>query len=133
MISLDLDHFKAVNDTFGHAAGDTRPHPRVAERLTASVRDGDAVFRLGGEEFLIVLPDAEETSAVAIAERIRTTIKHLDLTGPGARRAHHRQRGPDHRPRRRPDTFPDAFHEADIALYQSKENGRDKVTVHHSR
>ena len=86
LISLDLDHFKDVNDTFGHAAGDT-VLTRVAEVLTGSVRDQDTVFRLGGEEFLIVLPDAGETSAAAIAERIRATIRALDLSGlaPGGR------------------------------------------------
>ena len=130
VISLDLDHFKAVNDSFGHAAGDV-VLSRVSGALTASVRDGDAVFRLGGEEFLIILPDAGEASAVAIAERIRTTVKHLDLkdlapdgritVSEGLTTVHDAS----------PDAFPDAFHEADIALYQSKENGRDTITIHH--
>ncbi len=131
VISLDLDHFKAVNDSFGHAAGDT-VLCRVSSALTTSVRDQDAVFRLGGEEFLIILPEADEVSALAIAERIRSAVKHLDLSNlaPGDHITVSQGLTTVHNGA--PDVLPNAFHEADAALYESKERGRDTVTVHQS-
>jgi diguanylate cyclase (GGDEF)-like protein len=128
LISLDLDHFKAVNDTFGHAAGDT-VLTRVARVLTASVRDGDTVFRLGGEEFLIVLPSADETSATAIAERVRTSVRDIDFTGlaPGGRITV--SEGISSAVNAGPAEFHDAMELADSALYESKDTGRDKITV----
>jgi diguanylate cyclase (GGDEF)-like protein len=130
LISLDLDHFKEVNDSFGHAAGDT-VLTLVAQVLTRSIRDGDSVFRMGGEEFLIVLPGAGETSSIAIAERVRTSVQDLDLAGlaPGghitisegiasAVNAGHAE-------------FHEAMEAADSALYESKETGRNKITVRH--
>ena len=129
LISLDLDHFKAVNDGFGHSAGDT-VLTRVADVLTTCVRDGDRVYRLGGEEFLVCLPSAGEAHAVAIAERIRATVKALDLAGlapgghitvsEGVAGAENADAG----------EFALVLQAADGALYQSKETGRDKVTVH---
>ena len=131
LISLDLDHFKEVNDTFGHAAGDT-VLTRVAQVLTSSVRDGDTVFRLGGEEFLIVLPDAAEASAVAIAERVRISVRDIDLTGlaPGGRVTV--SEGIASVVDASPTGFHDALEDADSALYESKDTGRDKITVRHA-
>ncbi len=69
LIVCDLDHFKRVNDRFGHAAGDA-----VAARLTGGVRTPDLVTRFGGEEFVVLLPDAEIVSACRIAERLREAV-----------------------------------------------------------
>ena len=73
VIMADLDHFKQVNDTYGHLAGDAVLR-EVARRMQASVRNYDAVGRYGGEEFLIVLPGSLEMSALQLAERLRETI-----------------------------------------------------------
>ena len=129
LISLDLDHFKAVNDIFGHAAGDT-VLTRVSGALTSSVRDGDAVFRLGGEEFLITLPGADESSALTIAERIRVRVRqlHLEDLAPDGRITV--SEGVATVINADADAFPHALQQADVALYQSKENGRDTITVH---
>jgi two-component system, cell cycle response regulator len=128
LISLDLDHFKVVNDTFGHAAGDA-VLTRVARVLTGSVRDGDAVFRLGGEEFLIVLPGAGHNAASAIAERIRTTVRDIDFTGvaPGGRLTV--SAGITSAVNAAPAEFLAVLEEADRALYESKDAGRDTITV----
>ncbi|MDD2858841.1 MAG: diguanylate cyclase, partial [Candidatus Nanopelagicales bacterium] len=80
VISLDLDHFKRINDTHGHAAGDEALR-RVAQALRSSVRDGDALYRVGGEEFLVCSPGAGPDQALAIAERIRAAVRDLDFTG----------------------------------------------------
>ncbi|MBK9741198.1 MAG: diguanylate cyclase [Actinobacteria bacterium] len=131
LISLDLDHFKAVNDTFGHAAGDT-VLTRVAHVLTGSVRDGDRVFRLGGEEFLIVLPDAAEAAAIAIAERVRTSVRDIDFTGLAPEGRVTISEGIASAVNAGLAEFHDTLEQADGALYESKETGRDKITVRHA-
>ncbi len=73
VIMADLDHFKRVNDTYGHLAGDAVLR-EAARRMQASVRSYDAVGRYGGEEFLIVLPGSGDSSATQFAERLREKI-----------------------------------------------------------
>ena len=85
-IMADIDRFKQLNDTAGHAAGD-ECIKRVANAIEHSVRVGqDAVFRYGGEEFLVVLPHATPDLAWTIAERIRQTVEALGIVNPGIRR-----------------------------------------------
>ena len=74
LLVLDIDHFKHVNDTYGHAAGD-QVIPAVARRLAECVRPMDTVARYGGEEFAIVLPNCQPTYGEAVAERVRTHIQ----------------------------------------------------------
>ncbi len=78
MILFDLDHFKSVNDTFGHHAGDS-VLTNVSERVQASVRESDLFFRWGGEEFLIVLKACDQKGAFRIAETVRTAIHDAPL------------------------------------------------------
>ncbi|MBA3261986.1 MAG: GGDEF domain-containing protein [Thermoleophilaceae bacterium] len=78
LVVIDLDHFKAVNDRYGHAQGD-RVLEAVAERLTSVVRATDVAARLGGEEFALILPDAGPASAAATAERARVAIAALTV------------------------------------------------------
>ena len=79
---MDLDHFKRINDQFGHAAGDEALR-QVAEVLQKNKRDYDCTGRWGGEEFLVVLPGTSLSQAAMVAERIRTSIQavRLDLGG----------------------------------------------------
>ncbi len=76
---FDIDHFKRVNDTFGHQMGD-EVLKRVAETATAAVRAGDIVGRFGGEEFVIVLPNTTAKTAMLIAERVRMAIEKAGTT-----------------------------------------------------
>ncbi|MGQ0685234.1 GGDEF domain-containing protein [Bradyrhizobium sp.] len=86
-IMADIDRFKQLNDTAGHAAGDDCIK-RVAKAIEHSVRMGeDAVFRYGGEEFLVVLTHASPDLAWTIAERIRNTVEALGIVNPGIKRA----------------------------------------------
>jgi diguanylate cyclase (GGDEF)-like protein len=73
VVLVDLDRFKAINDTRGHGVGD-QVLVRTAEVLTQTLRTGDAVARWGGEEFLILLPETEGEAAVVLAERLRLAI-----------------------------------------------------------
>lgn len=82
LVEIDLDHFKGINDRYGHAAGDEVLR-RVVETINASLRVQDAVYRLGGEEFLVALHAPTAEGLVAAAERLRTVvldlaIEHLD-------------------------------------------------------
>ena len=78
VLMVDLDHFKRVNDTHGHLAGDS-VLKAVGGLLRAEVRDYDVVGRFGGEEFAVLLPDITENQAVAIAERIRAAVTKLEV------------------------------------------------------
>lgn len=79
VVLVDLDHFKRINDTYGHFAGDVALQ-ESARRMEATVRNYDSVGRYGGEEFLIVLPGCDETAAQAQAERLRLAIGGAPVT-----------------------------------------------------
>lgn len=76
VIMVDIDHFKSINDTWGHIAGDA-VLANVAEAMREGMRSEDLIFRIGGEEFLIVLPDTALEHARTVAERVRATIDAL--------------------------------------------------------
>ena len=78
LLLIDIDHFKQINDRFGHAEGD-RVLVDMAQRLLASVRSGDSVARYGGEEFAIWLPHADHAEASDIAERVHDQVKALEI------------------------------------------------------
>jgi diguanylate cyclase (GGDEF)-like protein len=73
LVMVDLDEFKAVNDKLGHQAGD-RLLREIAEALRAAARDTDAVFRYGGDEFVLILPLSDPNGLLAVAERIRGAV-----------------------------------------------------------
>jgi two-component system, cell cycle response regulator len=79
VVIVDVDHFKKVNDTYGHLAGDA-VLKQVASLLTRSVRPGDIVARYGGEEFVILARDAALADAVVVAERFRSTVREETIT-----------------------------------------------------
>jgi diguanylate cyclase (GGDEF)-like protein len=78
LLVIDIDHFKRINDTYGHDCGDVAL-ARVAHAIKDSVREFDVVGRIGGEEFGVLLPGASRERAAAIAERIRTNVFKTDL------------------------------------------------------
>jgi diguanylate cyclase (GGDEF)-like protein len=123
LLLCDLDHFKRVNDELGHAAGDTVLR-EVAEAMRRVLRAGDSIYRVGGEEILVVLPGATKQDAVGIAERLRRAVRELRPVGvtmtvsigvavsqPG------------------PLDTDELVGAADAALYSAKAGGRDRVAV----
>ena len=127
----DLDHFKNINDSLGHVAGDEVL--RIAARaLRTSTRDTDVVGRYGGEEFVIILPDTDVQGAALTAEKIRATVERMSPTTVSVGIAMHTSPPPESR---FTDQAIDAavqelFHQADQALYASKSAGRNRVTVY---
>jgi two-component system cell cycle response regulator len=79
LLMLDIDHFKKINDTYGHQAGD-RALRILANWIRSEVRPTDQVFRYGGEEFAIILPETPETEALKVAERIRKGVSECAIT-----------------------------------------------------
>jgi len=125
LIALDLDHFKDVNDRFGHPVGDT-VLAAVGAALTANVRDGDLAARVGGEEFLVLLPDTGGSTATLVAERLRQAIAGLEVAaGPGLAKASLGVTclGPQD------NDAGDLLRRADGALYTAKDSGRNRVVT----
>ena len=82
VLMIDIDHFKSVNDTFGHAFGDEVLRG-VAQGISGGLRDSDTVARYGGEEFVVVMPDTTAGEALTVAERLRTAVAGLAFPVPG--------------------------------------------------
>ena len=76
LMMIDVDHFKTLNDTLGHAAGDELLR-QIGQVMRSSLRDGDSAFRYGGDEFVILLPGADATAARALADRLKTLVDGL--------------------------------------------------------
>jgi diguanylate cyclase (GGDEF)-like protein len=121
----DLDHFKNINDTMGHAVGDVVLR-EVAYLLRKQLRAFDLAYRLGGEEFLVLLPGAELEATAELAQRLREVVASSTVAGEvrttislgvgGSRRGE-------------PFDYDAVFAEADAALYEAKTNGRDQVCL----
>ena len=125
VLMLDLDYFKQVNDTFGHEAGD-KVLKALAETLTKSVRGSDMVVRYGGEEFLIVLQDTSAEDAMEIAEKIRVKVGETKVSLPGTMLQKTISIGVSEFPADS-DTFWQVVKFADVALYEAKSQGRNRV------
>jgi two-component system cell cycle response regulator len=129
LLMLDLDHFKRVNDTYGHLAGDLALQ-QVARALRGELRADDILARYGGEEFAVLLRDADETAAFRIAERMRKVVSELALDYQGVTFSVTISIGVATHSAACP--FPDVealVREADGCLYASKERGRNRVTA----
>ncbi|MDB5795697.1 MAG: diguanylate cyclase with sensor, partial [Noviherbaspirillum sp.] len=127
LLAIDADHFKQINDTLGHAAGDTVLQ-HLAETITRSAREIDVVARVGGEEFAVLLPSTALAAALAVAERIRKNVEsaaiHIDgrevryTVSIGVSTMCEGVSGMD-----------DMMKMADKALYDAKRNGRNRIYV----
>ena len=126
LLVIDVDHFKVVNDKFGHQTGD-EALVSIARAIKKNVRDIDLVGRMGGEEFSVFMPGLSPSMTLAVAERIRISVRSVSFR-------------PDGEPCilsisvggatfDEPVPFTDLFRQADERLYQAKRSGRDRVEV----
>jgi len=125
VIVADVDRFKLVNDTFGHAVGDV-VLKEVAYLLRKQLRAFDLAYRLGGEEFLVLLPGGELRGAAELAECLREAISSVPF-GPGVSVS--TSFGVCASRRGEAFDYPAVFARADAALYEAKHSGRDRVCV----
>ena len=125
IMMLDLDYFKMVNDTHGHDAGDA-VLKALSGILRQAVRASDLVIRYGGEEFMVILLDAEGEAAEKVAENIRVAVENLKVQIAGVVLQKTISIGLSDFPTDS-DTFWQAVKFADIALYQAKERGRNRI------
>jgi diguanylate cyclase (GGDEF)-like protein len=122
VVLLDLDRFKEINDSFGHAAGDVMLRA-VSRLLTSLARQGDTVARWGGEEFVVVLPETDLPGAQRFAERLRRTIEaHTVGDMQTSTSCGVATMLPD-------DTVDELIGAADQALYRAKANGRNRTEI----
>lgn len=127
VLLIDIDHFKTINDTYGHAAGDAALQTTV-ERIRQRLRKNDVLGRIGGEEFLVLLPETDAEGAVILANRLRTGIAQRPVEALGnvfevtASLGIAQCRGCD-------ETIEQLLHRADAALYTAKASGRNRVVV----
>ena len=127
VLMIDIDHFKAVNDQYGHVAGD-RVLQGVAHICCAAKRDPDIIARIGGEEFAMMLPETTDSAALEFAERVREMIQDCPATvngktipitvSVGIAGANARTSG-----------IETLMRNADQALYEAKRLGRDRVVI----
>ena len=124
VLYVDVDHFKEVNDTFGHVAGD-RLLVEVGRRFTAMLRDSDVVARLGGDEFLVVLTSMRDGEhALTRVQALRTVLAEPDGDGVPSATVSIGVRYDDG------TSDPgQVLRDADAALYRAKNSGRDRVSV----
>ncbi len=130
LVLCDIDYFKAINDNFGHQIGDN-VLVDVARLLTAQARDHDFLARYGGEEFCLVLPETPVEAAMIVAERCRKAIENSNLHADGTDLNLRMSFGVSSRADSYANTAEDLLKKADIALYQAKEQGRNRSIQYH--
>jgi diguanylate cyclase (GGDEF)-like protein len=129
IIILDLDHFKSFNDQYGHEVGD-RILKVFSRTITAATRETNIAARVGGEEFVVLLPDTDKEAAMLVAERIRVAVARMviplsnDKTTLNVTVSAGVSAFPAHG-----ETLEEVVQAADKALYESKRNGRNRVTL----
>lgn len=130
IIMMDIDYFKRYNDIYGHAAGD-EIISRIANVLTQSVGKQGLAVRYGGEEFLILLRDINSSTIESIAERIRVNVQKEQIVHSGSECSDYvsLSLGGFYVEDTKSIDLEEAIKEADKALYESKENGRNRVTM----
>jgi diguanylate cyclase (GGDEF)-like protein len=130
LIMIDIDHFKAFNDRYGHVAGDMCLRT-VAEGLAAAAKDAAIVARFGGEEFALLYAETDLDAAVGVAERLRGTIEQLNLAHQGAPSGHVTASvGVASIRATQGDSAQILVEAADAALYGAKRRGRNTVVAH---
>lgn len=127
LLVIDVDHFKSINDSFGHQTGD-EALKMISSAVAGCIRDGDLIGRIGGEEFAVFLTGADEREAAVIAERIRAAVADLTLSaGNGETRGLTVSIGGA--TGRHGGALAELMRQADRRLYDAKRGGRNRVVM----
>jgi len=129
VVLADLDHFKSINDTHGHLAGDSVLR-EAARRLNQAIRPYDGVARYGGEEFLVILPGCDLETAARVAERLRAAVSEAPINIGPCQISVTCSLGVACTSLMTVPSATELVRAADMALYRSKEEGRNRVSVH---
>lgn len=132
LVLCDIDHFKSVNDTWGHPVGD-RALVEVAQALAAAKRDEDLLARYGGEEFVLLVEGADGAAALAVAERLRERVEGIELEVMGKKIPLTVSLGVSAFPELTVKTAGELMLLADEALYEAKQRGRNRCLLHLGR
>jgi diguanylate cyclase (GGDEF)-like protein len=129
LVMLDIDHFKIINDTYGHPAGD-RVMKVMSSKITSSIRKFDVAVRYGGDEFIVLMPGSNETETLRTAERIRKFVNHSSVRLETGKDIHFScsigvASFPEHA-----NTDEELIQKADQALYEAKKLGRNRVVAY---
>ncbi len=128
LLMLDIDHFKGINDTYGHPLGD-QVLQLLASELRRQARAGDVLSRYGGEEFMLLMPNASKDSAYRMAERLRIAVERLEINYAGESVRFTISIGLTNLSGTDIFDAEDMLKQADKALYDAKHNGRNRVEV----
>lgn len=128
ILVMDIDHFKRINDTFGHPAGDTIIRELV-KSCTSNLRKSDIFGRIGGEEFAVLLVETQAEAAIEVAERLRQRLAEKQTTIDGGIPINFTVSIGVAHARREDKHLDDLIKRADTALYQAKNQGRNRVEV----
>ncbi len=132
LLLIDIDHFKRLNDTYGHLAGD-EVLVCIADAIRHAIRAGDIVSRFGGEEFAVLLVQTVEVASLVTAERIRKTVEETSVEYLGNRLNVTVSVGVRNIGKKDDATVETIIHQADQALYKAKDEGRNRVCVYDDR
>ena len=128
LLAIDIDHFKVINDSYGHDAGDIVIR-EIGELLRDTARAGDVVARMGGEEFMVLAPDTDENGASQLADRMCNAFRNQAFTGPGEALHITASIGVVTEGATTEHVAGDLRGRADQALYTAKQRGRNQVCV----
>lgn len=128
VIALDLDRFKAINDSYGHSAGDAVLR-HFAATIRANCRTSDIIGRLGGEEFALLLPNTSAAAAYRLAQRLHLTLRQSVISHEHAKIGYTVSIGVISLVPRETDTIETLLNKADRSLYLAKETGRNCTVV----
>lgn len=129
VMMIDLDHFKDINDTYGHLAGD-QVIRKVTEIIRKNIRDTDMPTRYGGDEFLLILPHTGEDKAIYLAKRIHREVLACNFKSPQGNFKQTVSVGIAFYPHPKAKTLDEFIHHVDQALYVAKEKGRNRVVIY---
>jgi two-component system cell cycle response regulator len=132
VVVVDVDHFKAINDQYGHPAGDCVLRA-VAQVLESGTRASDFVARIGGEEFAILLPESPLMEALQFAEKVRAAVESATIRTAEIAHRVTVSVGVASMPHSHVRSGAELFHAADQALYRAKANGRNRVEIERRR